>query len=463
MNPRRLQIVLYFHLLLVGLFRAGASEGQLLVLVTNGPISTSLNLVMLAEGYTRLDQELFETHARRAANGILGAPPFSSYQRYFNVFGIFVESREAGADKPQLGIQRDTYFNSTYRSFGIDRLLTIPPNDVNRSPEDGEGKVNRLLMQLIPEYDVAAVLVNDSDYGGSGGPILVISANSAAAELAAHEMGHSFARLGDEYSDPFPGYPDIEEPNTTREIRRELLKWRKWVLASTPIPTSDSLPFRNLLGLFEGAHYHAQGWYRPRYECKMRRLNRPFCEVCAESLTLNVFTRLGVVRSTAPLRSAAVPVSAFLPQRFSLETFAAPDDAVHVEWTLNASPLATTDVTAVELIGSSLGDGTNVLKASVRIESPRVRNDPAGALGELVVWHVFRDPHSRPPLQIRQTGDGVELLWPGTAGGFRLETSTEPQSSSWRQVPGTPLAAGGFWMLRLPLADNVRFFRLNRE
>jgi hypothetical protein len=117
--------------------------------------------------------------------------------------------------------------------------------------------VFNLLANLLPEYDVVILLVNDSKYGGSGGPVAIASTNQLSTEIAIHELGHTVVHLGDEYSDPIPGYPDTEEPNTTAQTNPALVKWRAWFVPGTPYPTPPTLDFASIVGLFEGAHYHA--------------------------------------------------------------------------------------------------------------------------------------------------------------------------------------------------------------
>jgi hypothetical protein len=131
---------------------------------------------------------------------------------------------------------------------------------------------------------VVIVLANSAIYGGSGGQICYGSWNQSALEIVRHEMGHTFGHLGDEYSTAYPGYPAIEEPNTTRETNRNNIKWAAWIKASTPVPTPPSAAYAGEVGLFEGAHYNATGWYRPRLHCKMRELGQPYCEVCTKTM-----------------------------------------------------------------------------------------------------------------------------------------------------------------------------------
>jgi IgA peptidase M64 len=239
------------------------AQGVLKILRETGARDVRINIVILAEGYTADEQGAFDFDDANMINTLLADPIYSSYGQFFNAYSIFVPSNDSGADDPSTNTYVDTYFNSTFGSFGIDRLLTIPPNDIDSNYNDGEGKVFNLLANLLPEYDVVILLVNDSKYGGSGGPVAIASTNQLSTEIAIHELGHTVVHLGDEYSDPSPGYPDTEEPNTTTQTNPALVKWKVWLVPGTPYPTPPTLGFASIVGLFEGAHYHAAGWFRP--------------------------------------------------------------------------------------------------------------------------------------------------------------------------------------------------------
>src|SRR5258708_7869266 len=81
------------------------------------------------------------------------------------------------------------YFGSTFNYAGIDRLL-VPVNSSH---------IYSVLANNFPQYDQVFVVVNSTKYGGSGGFAATASINSSSAEIAIHEMGHSFAALRDEY------------------------------------------------------------------------------------------------------------------------------------------------------------------------------------------------------------------------------------------------------------------------
>src|SRR5207244_9206298 len=144
------------------------AQGVLKILRETGARDIRINIVILAEGYTAGQQAAFDFDAAKTINTLLADPFYSSYGQFFNAYSVFVASNESGADHPETNTYVDTYFNSTFGSFGIDRLLTIPPNDIDSNYNDGEGRVFNLLADLLPEYDVVILLVNDSKYGGSG-------------------------------------------------------------------------------------------------------------------------------------------------------------------------------------------------------------------------------------------------------------------------------------------------------
>jgi len=395
---------------------APRAQPRLGTLLTNGPTSQLLNLVILAEAFTPSEETDFHDRARALSERFLSTAPYRDYRSYFNVFTIFVPSAESGADHPSRGVYRDTYFSSTYESYGLDRLLTIPPNDRNSRYSDGAGRVNQLLQDFLPEYDIALLLVNDPEYGGSGGFPAVASINESSAEVALHEIGHSFAGLGDEYDTPYPGFPDIEEPNTTRETRRAFIKWRDWILTSTPIPTPELFSFEAQVGLFEGAHFHATGWYRPKFNCKMNGLGVDFCEVCSEALVLAVYARLDLILGHEPAESSVtLPPSGVVALR--AETLAPVAAPLSFLWKIDgaASPISASNTFPAS--AETLSQGLRTVTLEVRDPTLRVRTDPRGALVETRSWTVTV-PAGPPRIQARLpqlTAQGLVLEFTATA------------------------------------------------
>ena len=179
---------------------------------------------------------------------------------------------------------------------------SIPPNFADTNYSHGQGKIDALLQTFMPNCHLPILLVNDVTDGGSDGfnKTAISSIGFELPEILTHETGHVLANLGDEYTNAAPGFPDTEEPNTTQQTNRLLIKWNAWISPSTPIPTAPLDSYPSVVGLFQGAHYHTTGWYRPQLDCLMRDLYVPFCAVCSEALVLAIYQRVRPVDGFSP-------------------------------------------------------------------------------------------------------------------------------------------------------------------
>ena len=447
--------------LLLCLVPRAFSQPTLVQILGNGPTAKRINIVFLAEGYTAAQAGQFADDAMRVLDSMLNTRPLQEYPGYFNAFTIFVTSAESGSDHPSQNIFRDTYFSSSYESYNISQLVTIPPNNFDGVYANGRGKVDALLQELLPDYDISVLIVNDGTYGGSGGKPLVTSVHSSSTEIAVHELGHSFAGLGDEYSTPYPGYPDVEEPNTTKETNRSLIKWRSWILNSTPVPTPDTTPFQRVVGLFEGAHYYSTNWYRPKTFCKMRVLGVPYCEVCSEALIKSIYQLVRPIESVSP---AVEPVISLLDQQAAHLEVVPMVPAGHellIRWFTNGVPVAGAITAAFTIAGSALPTGTNQVKVEVVDATTAVRNDPTALLKESTTWTitVLRSPS----LSIVRNAGKVVLSWPATASGYVLQSTENLQAPiAWTLENSSPTLVGNQFTVTNTVNKPRLFFRLRK-
>ncbi|RPJ61499.1 MAG: hypothetical protein EHM23_06690 [Acidobacteria bacterium] len=370
---------------------AGEAPATIDALLETGLPSRRIDLVFLAEGYTQSELPTFRLHAAYVKDVLFSSEPFREYQNYFNAFAVSVSSSESGSDHPSLGMFRDTYFNSSYESYGLDHALTVPPNDRDPNIEHGYGKAYHLLEQLLPDWDVLVFLVNDPAFGGWGDARgVVCSADYFMGEVIAHELGHTLAGLGDEYSDAFPNDPEPvrEEPNTTRETRREFIKWKAWIEDSTRIPTPSSALYENLVGLFQGARYQQQGWYRPKLRCRMNNWINLFCEVCTEALVKSICLRTGTVDSFSPQVARLHLTSA--PVQLSVSPMSPAAHSLQTSWYIDGHRVAGPEDSrlALEISRASLGPGTHNVKVEVFDPTTMVRSDPEDLLKNEVIWEI---------------------------------------------------------------------------
>ena len=399
-------------------------QPSMMPLLPNGPTSERINIVILSEGYTEAELGQFRTDATNTLAALFANSPLSGYQEHFNAFAISVASAESGSDHPSRGIYRDTYFSSSYDNAGIARYLTVQRQNVYN-----------VLYQFIPQYDLVVIIVNDEEYGGSGGRFMTISKHSATAEIVRHELGHSFANLGDEYTTgESSGY---ELPNATQVTDRNLATWKAWIDSSTLIPTLVSSGTEAQVGLFAGANYNSPGWYRPKSNCKMRSLGVDYCEVCKEALVKALYSQSSPLRSQEPSAFLANLVAAS-SQTFRVKTTTPPSQPMEIRWLLNGYPMSETSSNLV-LSAAQLNPGTNYLQVRVADKTSLVRSDPSALLQASYTWQVVLEASSQ--LRIErptrlQDGRMVFNVVGKAANGMRIETSSN--MTTW-----TPVATYG--------------------
>jgi hypothetical protein len=357
---------------------SAATVGTLIKLQETGSRSNRINIAMVAEGYTSssADSLKFIADLEKMQSAIFSDPVLKRYSPYFNFYGIYVKSAQAGADADNVTSDggctsqtksiKDTYFGASYCTSNIQRLLVA-----------NGGLANTVALGHVPEAQVVAVLINSSIYGGSGGSISV--ANSGAPEIIAHEVGHSFVSLKDEY-DYTQGYTPSEGINATAITNRSTIKWKNWVLPSTPLPTPETSTYNNVVGAFEGANYSSTGWFRPMNNCRMKSNGVDLCSVCAEAWVLKIYQKVSTIdSSTAPGNFAwnnksSISVKPMQPQA---------SGALSVKWYLDNIYKSSGNT----FLGP-ISAGTHSLKAVVTDTSSVVRTDPQQLLKDSVVWNV---------------------------------------------------------------------------
>lgn len=268
-----------------------------------GPNANRVNVVLLGDGYTAAESAKFYTDAQAKLDVLTTDDSFAPFKDVVNGFAIFVASNQSGSDIPSQGITRDTYFHTSFGISGVDRLLAIDNNT-------GRTRLNALLAQFTPEYDIVILLVNSTQYGGSGGFPATTSLHSDSNDVMLHEIGHSFANLEDEYEDAqsAPSFPPREGINATQKTDRTQIPWRSFILPTTPVPTTFASADANFVGSFEGSYYRATGFYRPTYSSKMRALGAPWGPVNIRAFS-TALQRLNLNNATASATVAMQPLS----------------------------------------------------------------------------------------------------------------------------------------------------------
>ena len=305
-----------------------APEGKVLTLWESGTPGAKVDLLLIGDGYTEPEMAKFQADARRLVDRMFALEPYKSRRADFNVRAIAVAASESGVHNPRTGEMRRTRVGTEYNVFDSERYALALDN---RGWRD--------IASAAP-YDAVEILINNRYYGGGGifNDHAAVAVDSGSADyIFAHEFGHHFAGLGDEYYTSDVAYETgaaekIEpwEPNVTALHDPATLKWRDLVTPGTPLPTPwdkaayekrsaeiqterrrlrataapesamdalfatqqawetkflSSMTHSGKVGAFEGASYEARGLYRPEADCIMfTRDEVGFCRVCRRAI-----------------------------------------------------------------------------------------------------------------------------------------------------------------------------------
>ena len=251
--------------------------------VNSGNPAEKVDIVLLPEGYTNKQKEIFIADCKKFADEFFNYAPYSQNKKNFNIRGVWKPSKQEGPDIPGDNIWNETCLKSSFYTFGSERYLMV--NDF-QGVRDMAGNA---------PYDYIYILANTDKYGG--GAIYNFYGISAAhhadetGKIYIHEFGHLFAGLADEYvggveySDFYPTNIEPWEPNLTTLVAFDK-KWKNMLPEGTPVPTPDNQWKKGKLGVYEGGGYVSKGVYRPWLNCLMNNLHTTdvFCPVCSKAI-----------------------------------------------------------------------------------------------------------------------------------------------------------------------------------
>jgi hypothetical protein len=304
------------------------APGEVWSVFESGQPATKVDLLVLGDGYSAKDRDKYHRDIERLVGILFETEPFRSRKREFNVWAIDIASPRSGIANPRAEQWFHTPLGLRFNAFDSERYVL-----------SSENRVIREFAALAP-YDAIMMVGNTRKYGGGGIFNLyatVASDTAPSAYVFVHEFGHSFAGLADEYYTSSVSYEDFVapgtepwEPNITALLDPENLKWKKFAMDSTPIPTPwnqdrydevsyeyqakrqklraagapdeeveklfaevkrvtqpmlESEEYFGEVGAFEGGGYQAKGLYRPEADCIMFTRNpTSFCKVCTASI-----------------------------------------------------------------------------------------------------------------------------------------------------------------------------------
>jgi hypothetical protein len=286
-------------------------------------------LAILGDGFAAgADQTIYNNYVRdRVMNGVFLSDAFNEDSAAWNVLRVNLESTTSGASTRTWNLMAtpdDTSDDTIVTDNIVDTALNIISNgewwhDWFEDSTDTQSKIDAAVDKWVPGADFILIVVNSPLPGGlRTDKILKVTTQEPIATIA-HEFGHGFGNLADEYSSTDKGaFTDFEPErvNVTIETSLSKIKWRDYIDPSTPIPTGKgkgagynqgakpaSWDDQADAGLFEGGHTYETGIYRPAVNCRMCDNADEFCPVCyTEMKTVHHVATDRTFRSIVPGR-----------------------------------------------------------------------------------------------------------------------------------------------------------------
>ena len=247
-----------------------------------GDSKEKIDIVFVPEGYTKSEMKQFRKDCESSIASILHHKPFDTLADRFNFIIVEAPSAHSGVSIPRQGEWKNTAVGSNFDTFYSNRYLTT-------------SNIKKLydILDGIPCESIV-ILANTDEYGGGGiynNYMLSAARGKDNKSVIVHELGHSFAGLGDEYfyDDQYETYypAGIEpwEQNLTTLTDFES-KWKDMLPTNTAIPTlPDGKEIHTKIGVYEGGGYQSKGVYRPAQDCRMHTNKAPdFCPVCQRAI-----------------------------------------------------------------------------------------------------------------------------------------------------------------------------------
>lgn len=355
---------------ITGLATANARAAANLIL-GDGKKQNRVDFVIVGDGYTSTEIRDYQDHAANIAERMFDEEPLRTYKNYFNIYRVDVVSNQSGVtNDPKNGVKKKTALGMNYFCSGIERLLCANMESVKKYAANA------------PAADTILAVANSTKYGGAGywkdNVATLAGRNPNSLEVALHEVAHSFAQLGDEYSDAGANSTDCASKANgavwrESEMLAKSLKWFRWLDLSH-------------IGTFEGSCYKSKGIYRPTANSKMRSLGQPFYEVNTEQYIFSIYKRVRPIDSATPAGTYSAQSTLFV------QPLRPQGEALSIRWYLDGQELPAQQAEAIDVSQLPLSSGRHQISVKVTDVTARVRDEAnrAKLMSETRSWTIVK-------------------------------------------------------------------------
>ena len=264
---------------------------------SGNPLASSVNILIVGDGFLSSDDALFFSGATSCVNAILAFAPYSSNANKMNFFALYAHSLQSGSSLDVAGGTPGTVNNYFGSEFVTEAGEVSTAEPFVQDPLIAY----ELAREWLPEYNAILVICKTQSFGGVSDFGLSVVTLKAGFNAAYYELGHSVFGLSDEFGfspnwtgGPYPGAFGLGPRNVISSQSQMPALWTALVTPGVPLPTvantdcsTDTVspgtsPFpASTVGMFEGAAYFNCGLYRSQAACQLRYGGTfPFCAVC---------------------------------------------------------------------------------------------------------------------------------------------------------------------------------------
>jgi len=229
--------------------------------------TNAVNIIILAEGYTESEKESFFAFTKKQSDFFVRSVP---YRNRFNVFAVYLPSKESGVDDAEKGITVDTALDGyLYKVVGEKHTDILFRQSFTPYMEQ------ILLRKKDTERDFVAICINYTglnDYA-TGNRVVIMPDNKTVPYVLAHELGHLIGSLSDHYwaiglvksaqeeelrkcggivreIGLFGDSSLPKDGNGAPIIPRDVLPWAALIDDDVPVPTTPARPYFGRIGCF---------------------------------------------------------------------------------------------------------------------------------------------------------------------------------------------------------------------
>ena len=255
------------------------SKDKTVKVLQEATMGNGINIVLLGDGYSdrMIIDGSYDNDMRKAMNAIFKDEPYASFREYFNVYAVYAVSEN------ELGGSSNTAFYSYFGDFDpvngplatcdgaiVNQYATIPDNNidetciiliVNQSPTYNAGVAD--MLHIMGGDDIDDV----TDYS-KGGALAMVSRqleDEYFSYVVAHEFGHGFAKLADEYC-PYGGEMEDWEKDFYMDYSARYGWWSNIDFTDNPATIkwsrflTDERYTGTGVGIFEGCNSTQGNW-----------------------------------------------------------------------------------------------------------------------------------------------------------------------------------------------------------